>query len=37
MGFEVQAAHSLLKTRGGNNISVVLEKAVTDFDIVSNC
>lgn len=37
MGFEVQAAPSLLKTHGGNNISVALEKAVTDFDVVSNC
>lgn len=37
MGFEVQAAPSLLKTHGGYNISVALEKAVTDFDVVSNC
>ena len=27
----------LLKTHGSNNISVALEKAVTDFDVVSNC
>lgn len=36
-GFEAQAEPSLLKSHQGNNISVALEKVVTDFDIVSNC